>query len=55
MINSLKHFSRNMGCNKEPLNKGMLHGLPWKCLEDVLELSQNPQYQDVTIICDGGK
>ena len=24
------------------------------CLENVLELSQNPVYQDVTLICDGG-
>jgi len=26
----------------------------WECLNDVLELSQDPRYQDVTIICDGG-
>jgi len=27
----------------------------WTCLGDVLELSQNPIYQDVTFICEGGK
>jgi len=27
----------------------------WTCGNDVLELCQNPEYQDVTIICDGGK
>ena len=26
----------------------------WTCVDDVLELSQNPKYQDVTIICFDG-
>lgn len=27
----------------------------WTCVNDVLELSKSPKYQDVTIICEAGK
>ena len=33
---------------------GFTSQLYWTCVDDVLELSQNPKYQDVTIICFDG-
>ena len=33
---------------------GLTSQLFWTCVDDVLELSQNPKYQDVTIICFDG-
>ena len=26
----------------------------WTCVEDILKLAQDPQYQDVTLVCNNG-
>ena len=44
-----------MDLKTESLTNNTICGIPWVCFEDVLELSQNPRFQDVTILCDGGK
>ena len=35
-------------------NKKRFLGSPWSCVTNVLQLSQNPNFQDVTLICSGG-